>query len=95
MPELLIDSIFVMLGGCDFQQTVGIQGLLKTNKKKLTRCFNFTFHYIDDALSLNHSRFVDLVDRIYPIEFEIKDTSYTDRYASYIDLHLEVDSEGR
>ena len=72
-----------------------IQGLLKKNEKKLTRSFNFTFRYIDDVLSLNYSRFGDFVDRIYPIEHEIKDTTDTDRSASYLDLHLEFDSEGR
>ena len=72
-----------------------IQRLLKKNEKKLARSFNFTFHCIDDVLSLNNSRFGDFVDRIYPIELEIKDTTYTDRSASYLDLHLEIDSEGR
>jgi len=91
MLEFLIDNIFVMFGGCDFQQTVGIHVLLKTHKTEA----NFTFRYIDDALSLTHSRFGDFADRIYPIELEIKDTQYTDRYASYIDLHLNIDSEGR
>jgi hypothetical protein len=71
------------------------QGLLKKNKKKLARSFNFTFCYIDDVLSLHNSRFGYFVDRIYPIELEIKDTTDTDRSASYIDLHLEIDSEGR
>ena len=74
-----MDNIFVMFGGRDFQQTVGIhmgkncapllalflysyeadfiRGLLKKNEKKLARCFNFTFSYIDDVLSLNNSRF--------------------------------------
>jgi hypothetical protein len=37
----------------------------------------------------------DFVDRIYPIELEIKDTTHTDTSASYLDLHLEIDSEGR
>ena len=69
--------------------------LLKKNEKKLARSFNFTFRYIDDVLSLNNSRFGDFVDRIYPIEFEIKNTTDTDRSASYIDLHLEIDSRGR
>jgi hypothetical protein len=55
---------------------------------------NFTFRYIDDVISLNNSRFGDFVDRIYPIELEIKDTTDTDRSASYLDLHLEIDSEG-
>jgi hypothetical protein len=82
--EFLIDNIFVIFGGCVFQQTVGmpmgtncaplladlflylyqadfIQGLLKKNEKKLSRSFNFTFHYIDDVLG-------DFVDHIYPIE---------------------------
>ena len=37
----------------------------------------------------------DFVDRFYPIELEIKDTIDTDKSASYFDLHLEIDSEGR
>jgi hypothetical protein len=40
----------------------------------LARSFNFTFRYTDDVLSLNNSRFGDFVDRIYPIELEIKVT---------------------
>jgi hypothetical protein len=72
-----------------------IQGLLKKNEKKLARSFIFMFRYIDDVLSLNNSRFGDFVYRIYPIELEIKDTTDTDRSASYLDLHLEIDSEGR
>ena len=72
-----------------------IQGLLKKNEKKLARSFNFTFRYIDDVLSLNNSRFGDFVDRICPIELEIKDTTDTARSASYLDLHLEINSEWR
>ena len=41
------------------------------------------------------SRFGDFVDRIYPIELEIKDTTDTDRSTSCVDLHLEIDSEVR
>ena len=32
---------------------------------------------------------------MYPIEPEIKDTTNTDRSAPYINLRLEIDSEGR
>jgi hypothetical protein len=46
-------------------------------------------------LSLNNSRFRDFVDRIYSIELEIKDTTDTDMSASYLDIHLEIDNEGR
>ena len=86
----LLADLFLYSHEADF-----IQGLLEKNEKKLTRSFNFTFRYIDDVLSLNNSRFGDFVDRIYPIELEIKDTKYTDRSASYLDLHLEINSEGR
>ena len=48
------------------------------------------FRYKDDVLSLNH-----FVDRIYPIEPEIKDATDTDRSSSYLHLHLEIDIEGR
>jgi hypothetical protein len=64
-------------------------------KDSLARSFNFTFRYIDDVRSLNNSRFGDFVDRIYPIELEIKDTTDTYRSASYLDLHLKIDSEGQ
>ena len=99
-----------MFGGRVFQQTVGIsmgticaplladmlhysymvdfiQGLLTKNKKRLAR-------YIDDVLSLNNSRFGDFVDRIYPIELEIKEITDTDN-PTYLDLHLEIFSEER
>jgi hypothetical protein len=59
---------------------------------KLARSFNFTIRYIDDVLSLNNSKFGDFVDRINPIELEIKDTTNTDRSDSYLDLHLEIGS---
>ena len=72
-----------------------IQGLIKKNEKKLVRYFNAIFLYIDDVLSLNNSRFGNFADRIYPIELQIKDSTYTERYASYMDLHLEIDSKGR
>ena len=69
--------------------------LLKKNEKKPARSFNLTFRYIDDVLSLNNFRFGDFVDLIYPIELELKDPTDTDRSASYLDPHLEIDSEGR
>ena len=72
-----------------------IQSLLKKSEKKLARSFNFTFRYIDDVLSLNNSRFGDFVDRIYPIELEIKDPTETDRSTTFLELHIGIDSEGR
>ena len=46
-------------------------------------------NYIDDALSLSNSKHL-------LIELEINDIAYTaSRTASYIDLHIEIDSECR
>jgi hypothetical protein len=70
-----------------------IQGLLKKTEKKLARSFNFTFRYIDDVLSLNNSRFGDFIDRIYlwlSLKYRIPH-----RFASYLDLQLEIDSQGQ
>ena len=69
--------------------TDSIQGLL--NKKKQP----VRFLYIDDVFSLHNCKFCYFVDHIYPIEFEIKDTTYTDRSVAYLDIHLDIDSEGR
>jgi hypothetical protein len=86
----LLPDLFPYSYAADF-----IKGILKKNEKKLSQSFNFTFRYIDDVLSINNSRLSHFVDRIYPIELEIKDSTDTDRSASYIDLCLEIDKEGR
>ena len=70
-------------------------GASQEKPKEVNRSVNSTFRYIDDILSLNNSSFDDFVDRIYPIELEINDTTDTDRFASYLDLHIEIDNEGR
>jgi hypothetical protein len=85
----LLTDLFLYLYQAHF-----IQGLLQKNEKKVSRSLNCTFHYIDGVLSLNF-KLVDFLDQIYPIEVEIKDTTDTTRSASYLDIHLEIDNEGR
>ena len=75
----LLADLFLYSYEADF-----IQGLLKKNEKKLA------FRNIDDVLSLNNSRFGDFVDRIYPIELEIKDATDTARSASYLDFNFPI-----
>ena len=53
---------------------------------------DFTYHCIDDVLSLNNANFGEYVDRIYPIEHEIKHTTGPARSVSYLDVHLEIES---
>ena len=82
----LLADLFLYSYEADF-----IQSLLQRKEKKLAQSFGFTFRYIDDVLSLNNSKFADYVDLIYPIELENNDTTETERFASYLDLHLEID----
>ena len=43
---------------------------------------------------LLYYKFGDFVDGIYPNELEIKDTTGTARSVSYLDLCLDIDSDG-
>ena len=76
-------------------ETEFIQGLVQKGEKKLAQSFNFTFRYIDDVLSLNNNRFSDHLHFIYPSELGIKDTTDADKSASYLDLFLEMTTDGR
>ena len=63
--------------------------------KSPPRSFNSSVRNKDDVFSLNNFKLGDFVDRIYPIELEIKHTTYTARSVSYLDLNvpLELDNE--
>jgi hypothetical protein len=65
-----------------------VQKLLQDNFKKLTVSFNDTSRYIDDVLSINNHNFHNYVHLIYPDELEIKDTTESDKSASYLDILL-------
>ena len=58
----LLADLFLYSYEADF-----IQGLLKKNEKELARSFNFTFHYIDEVLSLNSYKFGDCVEPSIPL----------------------------
>jgi hypothetical protein len=57
--------------------------------------FNHTFRHIDDVLSINNNNFHNYVYFIYFDEREIKDTTESDKSASYLDILLNIDSNGR
>ena len=91
MLQFLIDNLFVRFGGRLFSKQSAflqvpnlllylqdpnfIPELLKKNKKKLTRSFNFKLRYIDGVLSLNSSTFGDN----NPIELDINHDIHTGR----------------
>ena len=79
----LIADLFLHAYKADF-----LQGFFKNKDRKLAQIFNSSFHFIDGVLSLNNSRFGDYLH-------SIKDTTDTQKSASYLDLHLEIDNGGR
>jgi hypothetical protein len=58
--------------------------------RALALSFDFILRYIADVLSLSNSRLGDFVDRIYPNDFEIKNTTNTARSAPHLNIHLEI-----
>ena len=69
--------------------------LLKNKEWKLAKTFNFSFRYIDDVLSLNNYRFGYYLHHIYPNVLTVKDTTDTEKFASYLELHIEIDNGWR
>jgi hypothetical protein len=72
-----------------------VQELLQDNIKKVAVSFNYTFRYIDDVLSINNHDFHNYAHLIYHDELEIKDTTESDKSASYLNILLSIDSNGR
>ena len=87
---LLLADIFLYSYEAEFMQS-----LLSTGKNKLASQFNFTYRYIDDVLSINNPDFENYLGQMYPAELEIKETTESNTSASYLDLVLSVESEGR
>jgi hypothetical protein len=84
LPPLLAD-LFLYSYEAEF-----VQKLLRDNNKKLAVSFNHTFRYIDDVLSINNHDFHNYVHLIYPDKLEIKDTTESDKSASYLDMLLNI-----
>ena len=58
-------------------------------------CFNLTYRYIDDVLSINNPEFENYLGQMYPAELEIKDTTESTTSASYLDLLLSIGRDGQ
>jgi hypothetical protein len=72
-----------------------IQKLLQEKNKPLAVAFNSTFRYIDDVLSINNDQIHSYIDSIYPSGLEIKDTTESSTSASYLNVLLNIDADGK
>jgi hypothetical protein len=55
----------------------------------------FTYRDIDDVSSINNFRFAEFLPLVYPPELEVKETTDTASFASFLDLYLEFDDSGQ
>ena len=60
--------------------------LIKEGKRKLARKFNLSYHYIDDLISFNNTRFKEFISDIYLKELTISETTESTSIASYLNL---------
>ena len=60
--------------------------LIKEGKRKFARKFNLSYHYIDDLISFNNTRFKEFISDIYPKELAISEITESTSVASYRDL---------
>jgi hypothetical protein len=87
---LLLADLFLYSYEAEF-----VQKLSQDINKKLGVSFNHTFRYIDDVLLIKNHNFHNYVHLIYHGELEITDTTESDISASYLDILLNIDSNGR
>ena len=60
--------------------------LIKEGKRKLARKFSLSYHYIDDLISFNNTRFKEFISDIYLKELTISETTESTSIASYLNL---------
>lgn len=64
---------------------------MQDNNKSFVVAFNSKFRKIDDIVFINNCYLHCYVKSIYSSELEIKDTTYSETYVSYLDSLLEKD----
>jgi hypothetical protein len=78
-----------------FSETVMRYYLPPKNTKSLAVSFSHILRYFDDVLSIINHNFQNYFHFRYPDELEIKDNTESDKSASYLDILLHIDSNGR
>ena len=93
MLEFLIDNILVDLSLYSYEAEF-IQNNDQRQKITEAKSPNLTFVYIDDILSINDPHFTNWIPLIYPQTIEIKETTETASFSSFLDIYLTFDTNG-
>lgn len=66
--------------------------LNKNNRSDIISAFNDTSRYLDDICNIDNNYFDNMVQDIYPKELELNKANSSDKEASFLDLHLFIES---
>ena len=80
LPELLLH---------DYESSAMIR-FSRTNGHPRAKSFEFTRLFIDDLISVNNPRFDKAIEKIYPSELTLKDTTLADGKVAYLDRQIEI-----
>ena len=64
--------------------------LSEDSQSDVIEAFNYISRYLDDLLNIDNDFFDSMVNRIYPLEFQLNKTNVSDTEASFLDLHLSI-----
>ena len=65
-----------------------MKSLSRENQADILEAFNSTSRYLDDLLNIDNIYFDQMVDRIYPTEFQLNRANSPDTEAPFLDLNL-------
>ena len=80
---LLLQICFFFCYERDFMKS-----LSRENQADIIEAFNSTSRYLDDLLNIDNICFDQMVDRIYPTEFQLNRSNSSDTEAPFLDLNL-------
>ena len=65
-----------------------MKSLSRENQADIIEAFNSISRYLDDLLHIDNIYFDQIVDRIYPTEFQLNRENSSDTEAHFLDLNL-------
>ena len=79
----LVTDLFLFCYERDFMKS-----LARENQADIIEAYDSTSRYLDDLLNIDNIYFDQMVDRIYPTEFQLDRAKSSVTEASFIDLNL-------
>ena len=81
----LVADLFLFCYERDFMKSLSPE-----NQTDIIEAFNSTSRYLDDLLNIDNIYFEQMVNRIYPAEFQVNKDNSSDTEAPFLDLNLSI-----